>query len=152
MSATGSWDPAGFRNLDSNNSTITSDATRKYNCFAWAAGDSHRRWEPDAQNNYYWPKGVPRELTIEAFVRAYETLGYVECPDASVERGFQKVAIYTKRYYEGTRPTHAALQLPDGRWTSKLGDAEDIEHADLDALRGRDYGVPARYLKRPRQR
>lgn len=36
-------------------------------------------------------------------------------------------------------PSHAARQLPNGRWTSKCGQAEDIEH-DLRDLEGRLYG------------
>ena len=28
--------------------------------------------------------------------------------------------------------THAARQLPSGKWTSKLGDADDIEHNTLE--------------------
>jgi hypothetical protein len=36
-------------------------------------------------------------------------------------------------------PLHAARQWPDGRWTSKLGAMEDIEHA-LQDLVGSEYG------------
>lgn len=39
-------------------------------------------------------------------------------------------------------------QLPTGRWTSKLGQAEDIEH-DLRALEGEIYRAVALILKRP---
>ncbi|MCI0637958.1 MAG: hypothetical protein L0Y72_23715 [Gemmataceae bacterium] len=39
-------------------------------------------------------------------------------------------------------PTHAARQLPTGRWSSKLGPSEDIEH-DLHALEGEIYGTIA---------
>jgi hypothetical protein len=45
-------------------------------------------------------------------------------------------------------PTHAARQLASGQWTSKLGQAEDIEH-ELRALEGEIYGVVALILKRP---
>ena len=45
--------------------------------------------------------------------------------------------------------THVALQLPTGRWTSKLGGLEDIEHDTLKALEGIDYGEPVRFMKRP---
>jgi hypothetical protein len=35
------------------------------------------RWNPlEPQNPYYWPHGVPAELTIAAFIQAYQTLGY----------------------------------------------------------------------------
>ena len=49
-------------------------------------------------------------------------------------------------------PTHAAWQRPDGRWTSKLGDNEDIIHDKLDGLAGPKYGTVTVFLKRPRQR
>jgi hypothetical protein len=47
---------------------------------------------------------------------------------------------------DGT-PTHAARQLPDGTWTSKLGISEDIQHA-LDDLAGAVYRAVVQILKR----
>ena len=44
-------------------------------------------------------------------------------------------------------PTHAARQLRSGRWTSKLGQAEDIEH-ELRALEGAIHGAVVLILKR----
>jgi len=44
---------------------------------------------------------------------------------------------------------HVAAQLPGGRWTSKLGDWEDIEHVSLDVLRGPIYGTHYILMKRP---
>jgi hypothetical protein len=41
-----------------------------------------------------------------------------------LEPGFLKVALYGT----GLTYTHAARQLADGKWTSKLGKGEDIEH------------------------
>ncbi|HEX4644075.1 MAG TPA: hypothetical protein VH598_00545, partial [Verrucomicrobiae bacterium] len=49
--------------------------------------------------------------------------------------------------------THAAIQTEDGKWRSKLGDFEDIEHNLLSSLEGTWYGtVTSKFLKRPRQR
>jgi hypothetical protein len=45
-------------------------------------------------------------------------------------------------------PTHMARQLSNGNWTSKLGDAEDIEHAQLEQLEGDIYGVAYQFLRR----
>jgi len=56
---------------------------------------------------------------------------------------FEKVAIYA---LDG-EPTHAARQLSDGTWTSKLGKDIDITHT-LRALEGSTYGQVAAYLKR----
>jgi hypothetical protein len=47
---------------------------------------------------------------------------------------------------DGT-PSHAARQLRDGTWTSKLGMSEDIQHA-LEDLTGEVYGSVVHILKR----
>ena len=93
---------------------------------------------------YFWPAGVPRRLTIEAFVEAYALLGYAKCGDGSLEPGFEKIAIYSKGL-----PTHAARQLSDGRWTSKLGQSEDISHDAVETVEGPLYGTVEVYMKRP---
>ena len=43
---------------------------------------------------------------------------------------------------------HAARQLSDGRWTSKLGELVDIEHPDLADVAGGIYGQPNLYMER----
>jgi hypothetical protein len=45
--------------------------------------------------------------------------------------------------------THAARQLDNGKWTSKLGQLEDIEHESLEALSGAVYGSVVQVLKKP---
>jgi hypothetical protein len=45
-------------------------------------------------------------------------------------------------------PTHAARQRPSGSWTSKMGNAEEIED-ELRALEGEIYGTVVLILKRP---
>lgn len=149
----GSWAPAEFPNLDSSNHTITSPADRRYNCTAWAAGDSKRKWWPDRHNIGYWPAGVPREETLDAFFRAYGTLGFRPCFSGTLEADVEKIAVYATRNADGTfTPTHAALQLPTGEWTSKLGDFEDISHQTADAVFGPVYGDAIYYLCRPKNR
>ena len=97
----------------------------------------------------YWPPEVPRVLTIESFIKAYSTLGYSVCKDEEYEDGFEKIAIYVD---PNGVPTHAARQVNSKRWTSKLGEAEDIEHNTLDGLKGQQYGYTiAVILKRPKQ-
>ena len=97
---------------------------------------------------YYWPPDVPRQMTIDAFIKAYGTLGYEACNTFEVEQDYEKIALFEDS--EKT-PTHAAKQLQDGRWTSKLGDFEDIEHADLHCLEGPLYGKVSCCLRRKRQ-
>jgi hypothetical protein len=147
----GSWNPADLPNLTGKNHTVTSLADNGYNCIAWAAGDATAWWWP-ANVDSFWPPAAPNEVTIEAFLGAYGTLGYVECRHRRYEVGFEKVAIYA-RYEQGLWiPTHAARQLPDGTWTSKLGPLEDIAHRSVNDVNGpgpRSYGQPVRFMKRP---
>lgn len=126
--------------------TITSPSTPIYNCIAWAARDETRPWWPDPMDLGYWPSGVPREETLQAFVSAFASLGYQTCSDSTFEPGFEKLAIYAS---PSGQPTHMARQLGDGTWTSKLGDWEDIAHAALQHLAGQTYGDPVLYLRRP---
>lgn len=126
--------------------SITSPESVEYNCIAWAVGDTEAWWWPDPQHQYFWPPEIPRIEKPEAFVRAYEMLGYSVCNNAAYEEGYEKIAIYIDT---NGKPTHTARQLDSGLWTSKLGSAEDIEHA-LDGLVGSTYGTIAIILKRSR--
>ena len=54
---------------------------------------------------------------------------YEECQSAALDAGYEKIALYALQNDNGVLvPTHAAKQLRDGRWMSKLGGLEDIEH------------------------
>ena len=148
----GSWPAHELPNLTDSNSAITSVQRRGYNCIAWAAGDTTRWWWPvPLRGINYWPKGIPREETLEAFILAFGTLGFVPCANDSLQDGVEKVALFAKRVGMALLPTHAALQLESGEWTSKLGPFEDISHATLDAVNGPAYGQAMRFLARPRQ-
>ena len=120
---------------------VTSHQTDEYNCFAWAMGVSDKRWEPFGR--CFWPLGVPRELTLDAFILAFATEGYHPCSDASTQGKFERVALFTK----DDCPTHACYELPNGLWTSKMGDNIDCVHA-LEAISGPLYGQVAVILKR----
>ena len=122
---------------------ITSDETREYNGFAFAAGDEEAWWEPPPFG--YWPDDVPEEYTLSTFALIYRRLGYEACTSSTHEPSFEKVAIFANALDE---PTHAARQLASGLWTSKLGDWEDIEHK-LQDLEGDFYGSVALLMRRP---
>lgn len=136
-------------NLSRSNHRVTSDPAEEYNCIAWVAGDTTRRWFP--YPGYYWPPGVLRDdANIQSFIDAFAQMGYAVCADGTLESGYEKIAFYV---HPTEGPTHAALQLPSGRWTSKLGREEDIEHDSEHDVEGncRDcYGVAHTYMRRTR--
>ncbi len=135
-----------FPKLNKNNSSVTSPKTPEYNCIAWAVNITDQWWWPDINHQYYWPPKVQRKETQEAFIHAYETLGFVLCLNDEYEDNFDKIAIYAD---PSGKPTHAARQLKSGHWTSKLGQNVDIQHDTLDALEGPTYGTIAITMKRP---
>lgn len=139
-----------FPHLNSTNFFVTSRPDTNYNCVAWAIGlgpeDKQVWWPGSEKDGYIWPDGVPRELSIENFVLAFETLSYVVCSNGMLEEGYEKIAIYTLN----NEPIHVAGQLPDGSWTSKLGRNEDINHTTLRALEGPIYGCVSVLMRRPR--
>jgi hypothetical protein len=147
----GSWPQLDHPFLTDANCTKTSDRDTIYNCIAFAAGETHRWWWPIPRRGInYWPRGVPREETVEAFIAAYATMGFNECADGELEPQIEKIALFAKTTRGVLIPTHAARQLDSGEWTSKMGSLEDISHTTVDAPRGPAYGKPVCYLARPR--
>jgi hypothetical protein len=130
-----------FPRLTSINHRITSSATADYNCIAWSVGDVEHWWQPGV----YWP-GEPEfdDYGIGVLVQAFVTLGFSECNDGRLEQMCEKVALFgSSAFY-----THVARQLPNGKWTSKLGRAEDIEHDSPDDVAGGLYGEVVQFMKR----
>ena len=125
----------------------TSDKDEGHNCVAFAVGDKSRWWEPET-DLAYWPEGAVNEGTVEGYVSAFRTQGFELCDNPDVEPGYEKIALYAR---DEQSPTHAAVQWPNGKWRSKVGELEDIEHAALDVLECDDYGRVAALLKRPRR-
>ncbi len=77
-----------------------------YNCIAFASGDTDRWWWPGNYPGTFWPEGVSHRETIDAFVSAFESLGYETCLHGRPEPGVEKVALFVK---DGV-PEHAARQ------------------------------------------
>jgi hypothetical protein len=131
-----------FPRLTRQNHRVTSPASIEYNCIAWAAGDTENWWQPGA----FWPvESDTPEYGIEALAAAFRAPGFEPCDDDGPEQGFEKVALYGNNLLY----THAARQLPGGRWTSKLGKAEDIEHDTPDVVAGGLYGEVVAIMRRP---
>jgi hypothetical protein len=136
-----------FPGLAQGGYSITSPHDKKYNCIAYAAGDTNNWWwpAPAEMKEVYWPPAVPRVETLPAFHEAFASLGYCQCTTEHLEQGFKKIAVFANAH--GV-PLYAARQLPSGRWTSKLGEREDIDHARRD-LEGDAYGNVVLIMKRP---
>lgn len=135
-----------FPNLQPGTFAITSKDADDYNCIAWAAGDTQRWWWPIDAQHAYWPKGHPKRVTLENFINTFrKELGYRPCKDGSLQRGYEKLAIYVDSH---GLPTHMARQLSNGVWSSKLGELEDIAHVSLHGIEQPDYGSPQCFLRR----
>lgn len=120
---------------------VTSPRTIRYNCIAWAARNTDRWWQPGV----FWPiEAAGGDVAIGNLIELFKSLGYDECDDGGLEVGFEKIAIYGA----GLMYTHAARQLPDGMWTSKIGQLEDITHSTTEAIEGSDYGYVVQFMKR----
>jgi hypothetical protein len=134
-----------FPKLQANYYQFTSPQTESYNCVAWAAGVTNIWWWPFGDPSLtYWPAGAPRQENVPAFQAMFANLGFVPCDSATLELGFEKIAIFADA---GQSPTHVARQLPSGTWTSKLGRLEDIEHELVD-LEGAEYGAVVLIMRR----
>jgi hypothetical protein len=136
-----------FPNLAGDVYEITSPKARRYNCVAWAAQDNTRKWDCPLipSPGYYWPSAAGRGDGIEALVSVFGAQGYELCEDGSLEEGFEKVALYAD---EAGEWTHAARQLANGRWTSKMGDAEDLVHSSPGGVADSIYGHVWHFMKR----
>ena len=134
--------PGDFPRLTAANHRLTSPPNVNYNCVAWAADDVEHWWQPDL----YWPAATPQDdFGIGVLEQAFRELGYEDCGiDDSLETGFEKVALYGSTAFY----LHAAKQTLSGKWSSKLGKAEDIEHDTPDDIAGGIYGEVVEILKR----
>ena len=130
---------------------VTSPKDPNYNCIAWAYQIKGRwMWPPagvpitfDAVT--YWPD-ENASTDVELFVKAFREKGYEKCNDASFEKGYRKIALYITP--GTTECTHAARQLSNGYWTSKLGSSYDIQHSTPLEIEGKVYGRVYCYMKR----
>lgn len=131
---------------------VTSKATYEYNCIAWALQYTDRFMWPDSgatsglDGVYYWPDGVEKCVDINTFIEAFRQQGYEICTNGDYEEGYRKIALYVKP--GTTECTHAARQLRNGLWTSKLGNWEDIQHGTALTIQGVAYGVLGCYMKK----
>ena len=131
-----------FPKLSSEEFEIVERASERYNCIAYAAGDTSKWW--DHNRNHYWPTPATRSNSIESLKEVFVSLGFEQCHDSSAENGYQKVALYEE---QGVWK-HAAVQIPNGRWRSKMGKGPVIEHRSPESLSDSQYGNVGLYMRR----
>ncbi|PJE03034.1 MAG: hypothetical protein CK427_06170 [Leptospira sp.] len=122
---------------------ITSPTSPLYNCIAWAYGDNERWFWPQEQDAF-WPENVTNSVKLDSFIELFVSIGYVQCDDSTLEEGYLKIAIYTN---SNNLPTHAARQLENGEWTSKMGPWHDVSHS-LNSMENGEYGNATVFMKK----
>jgi hypothetical protein len=128
----------------------TSEETLVYNCLSWALGITWTRYEPTPRcAGYYWFPGVPRKWDEPTLKKVFEIHKFRVTDNYELEPGYEKVVFYVD---SAGIPTHFARQLPNGKWTSKMGDLNDIEHDTLEIIINPRYGNPGLVMKREIQK
>ena len=122
---------------------ILEEGTAVFNCIAWAADDRTKWWQPLSPGDY-WPVGCPDDITIEALVSVYVSIGYQTCPNGDPEGSVEKIALMIRDGFF----SHAMKQEPSGTWTSKLGAGHSIRHGLCDLI-GDTYGELHTFMSRP---
>ncbi len=140
------WNSDDFPYLNSAHYSINSPPTRVYNCVAWAAGfDDCWLWP----TSFFWPLKTHKDESVESLLGFFESLDFQECDDCDLEENYEKIALYAQLSDDGRLiPTHAARQLENGHWTSKMGANADIVHREVNDVSGPAYGTPIRFMKR----
>jgi hypothetical protein len=125
-------------------------------------GDKERHWWPPgtlatARSNLLkplgppdaWPVDLPPDNSLPNVQALLRRLGFVDCTDdkAIDPRTTVVVAIFL---YDDRTPAHFAEQLANGKWLSKLGGGNDIEHRTTQSVEGGANGTLAHKMCRPR--
>ena len=131
-----------FPNLAREGFQIIDQPSTRYNCIAYAAGDTSKWWEDTERR--YWPSHGSRSAAIASLREVFVGLGYEQCDDSSIDDRYQKVALYET---QGAW-THTAVQMPNGAWRSKIGEGPVIEHRSPASLSGGMYGEPTVFMRR----
>lgn len=107
------------------NFIYTSLKTDVYNCVAWSL---------KIDGNW-----IEYDLNVDDYVSLFFDNGFRRSENTNFMDGVEKIAIYVD---DKNLFTHVARQLDTGKWTSKFGEWEDIEHDTLEAIEGSGYGRP----------
>jgi hypothetical protein len=136
---------AGFPRLG-DEYEVMGEGSVAYNCIGWSVGNT---------TAWVWPGQAGQDIQLADFDSLYSYYGFrrVAGLDYKPVPGSDKVVLYALRRADGSISlTHAALQLRDGSWSSKLGSLPLIRHLHPDDVAGPSYGVPYVLYVRPRNR
>jgi hypothetical protein len=138
-----------YPNLRTGNYHKTSEETNIYNCVAWVFNIKTEPIDLSVDENGD-PMPVPQYLMPQVYIEYFEQRGFTKCDTPDLEAGIEKIALYV--HTSGTFE-HVALQLENGNWSSKVGEYEDIEHYNLEAIEKPDYmGIASIFMKRERKK
>src|SRR5262249_40151901 len=126
---------AGFPRLREEFEVLAA-ASPSYNCIGWSLGFN---------NSWVWPVEAGQTVSLYHFDALYRYYGFTRVNKLAYRRqpDHDKVVLYAARRANGhITPTHAARQMPDGSWTSKLGSLPLIRHLHPHDVAGPSYGSP----------
>jgi len=119
--------------------------TPRYNCVGFAIGDPNW-WDHVGEEGTTWPADLIGRGSLNDYLEVFQRHGFRTCDRAEgtvAVPGWENIAVFQ----EAGEFSHVAIQLASGRWISKLGDFEDIEHP-LEPMEGRFYGDVSTFMKR----
>ncbi len=143
-----------YPKLESGGYKVKSPRDPRYNCVAFAVGDTGHYWQfmgypGRSRGSYFWPDHIKGDA-LEDWIELFNFVGFSLCETGDLEPDVVKIAIYV---VEDNIPTHVARQTRSGKWKSKLGRGKDIVHDTLESLAGDvedEYGTVARFMKKRR--
>jgi hypothetical protein len=117
-----------------------------YNCVAWALGEIE--WLEMSRFIKKFNLKPPYNESAYGYAKVFEEYyGFEFCDNGEFEAGYEKIVLYEK---EGSFQ-HIALLKENGKWTTKFGDFEDVEHNAIEDIAYEGYGgygTPKIYMKR----
>jgi hypothetical protein len=129
------------------NYTKTSDETILYNCVAYVLGEYDKIYSSYEEEGI-WIDGLEKTHTPKNYADFFKKIkGFEICKNADFDDKYEKIAIYGLE----DEFLHVAIQLQNGKWSSKIGEYEDIEHNSLKAVGGGRYGYPIIFMQRLRK-
>lgn len=139
--------PLGMPNLPGRKISVIGPSTFEYDCSDWATNIP-------ARFGLEFPAHTLADYDFELAKLGYRPISPANPSPTHIRRlerhvpGTQKLAIYDSRE-KGEHVSHFAVQLPDGRWSSKLGTLHLVTLEHLDDIAHGVYGRPIRIYQRP---